>query len=69
MPLSRFSDTFNIPRTKGTFPNMFNISDDYNYVGPLAALQYYYPNGMKEPLRSQLIEWHKAHENEGFDFA
>ena len=47
IPLSRFSDTFNIPHTKGTFPHMFNVSDNYNYVGPLPALQYYYPNGMK----------------------
>ena len=69
MPLSRFSDTFNIPHTKGTFPHMFNVSDNYNYVGPLPALRYYDPNGMKEPLRTQLIEWHKAHENDVFDFA
>ena len=69
MPLSRFSDTFNIPHTKGTFPHMFNVSDNYNYVGPLPALRYYDPNGMKEPLRTQLIEWHKDHENDVFDFA
>ena len=50
MPLSRFSDTFNIPHTKGTIPHMFNVSVNYNYVGPLPALQYYDPNGMKEPL-------------------
>ena len=56
MLLSRFSDTFNIPHTKGTFPRMFNVSDNYN--GPLPALKYYDPNGMKEPLRTQLIEWH-----------
>ena len=66
MQLSRFSDTFNIPHTKGTFPHMFNVSDNYNYVGPLPALRYYDPNGMKEPLRTQLIEWHKAHENDVF---
>ena len=24
---------------------------------------------MKDPLRTQLIEWHKAHENDVFDFA
>ena len=24
---------------------------------------------MKEPLRTQLIEWHKAHKNDVFDFA
>ena len=45
MPLSRFSDTFNIPHTKGTFPHMFNVSDNYNYVGPLPAPRYYDPNG------------------------
>ena len=32
MPLSRFSDTFNIRHTKGTFPHMFNVSDNFNYV-------------------------------------
>ena len=69
LPLSRFSDTFNIPHTKGKFPHMFNISDNYNYIGPLPALRYYDPNGIKEPLRTQLIEWHKAHENDVFDFA
>ena len=59
MPLSRFSDTFNIPHTNGSFPHMLDVSDNYNYVGPLPALRYYDPNGMKEPLRTQLIEWHK----------
>ena len=63
MQLSRFSDTFNIPHIKETFSYM------YNYVGPLTALQYYDPNGMKELLRTQLIEWHKAYENDVFDFA
>ena len=56
MPFSRFSDTFNIPHTKGTFPHMFNVSENYNYVGPLPALRYYHPNRMKEPLRTLLIE-------------
>ena len=69
LPFSRFSDTFNIPHTKGTFPYMFNVSDNYNNVGPLPALRYYNSNGMKEPLCTQIIEWHKAHENDVFDFA
>ena len=67
MPLSRFSDTFNILHTKGTFPSMFNVSDNYN--GPLPGLKYYDPNGIYGPLRTQLIEWHKAHKNYVFDFA
>ena len=68
MPLNRFSDIFNIPNTEWAFPHMFNVSHNYNYVGPLPALRYYDPDGMKEPLRTQLIEWHKVHENM-FDFA
>ena len=69
MPLSRLSDTFSIPHTNGTFPHMFNVFDNYNYVGPLPALRYYDPNGMKNPLHTQLIEWHQTHENDVFDFA
>ena len=62
-------DTFNIPHTKGAFPHMFNVSDNYNYVGKLSSLRYYDPDGLKEPLRTQLIEYHKAHKNDVFDFA
>ena len=69
MTLSRFSDTFNIPHTKGAFPHMFNVSNNHNYVGPLPALRYYDPNVMKQPLRTQLVELHKAHANGVFDFA
>ena len=58
-----------IPHTKETFPHMFNVSDNYKYVGPLPVLRYYDPNGMKEALRTQLIEWHKVYENDVFDFA
>ena len=48
---------------------MFNVSDNYNYVGPFPALRYYDPHGIKEQLRTQLIEWHKARENDAFEFA
>ena len=48
---------------------MFNVSDNYNYVGPLPALRYYDSNGMKELLRTQMIEWHESHEYDVFEFA
>ena len=48
---------------------MCYVSDIYNYVRPMPALLYYDPNGMKELLRTQLIDWHKAHENDMSDFA
>ena len=56
MWLSRFGDTFNIPHIKGAFPHMFNVSYNYNYVGQLPVLRHYNPGGMREPLRTQLIE-------------
>ena len=48
---------------------MFNVSDNYKYVGPLPALRYYDLDGIKEQLHIQLIEWHKVHENDVFNFA
>ena len=55
IPLSKFSDTFNLPDVvKGTFPHCFNTPNNYGYVGLLPALHYYEPDGLKEPARSKL---------------
>ena len=69
LPLSRFSETFQIPHTKGTFPHLFNTSNNYDYVGALPALQYYDPDGLKESSRKELIKWHSDHVNDEFNFA
>ena len=70
MPLSRFSATFNLPNVvKGTFPHLFNVVDNYKYIGRLPALHYYDPDGMKEPGRSKLIEWHREHADNEFEFS
>ena len=69
MPLSKFSDTFNLPNiTKGTFPHLFNVPDNYNYNGPLPDLVYYGVDNMKEPSRSALIKWHTEHNHDNFNF-
>ena len=69
MPLSKFSDTFNLPDVmKGTFPHCFNTPNNYGYVGLLPALHYYEPDGLKEPARSKLIKWHGEHSNDEFIF-
>ena len=69
MPLSKFSDTFNLPDVvKGTFPHCFNIPNNYGYVGLLPALHYYEPDSLKEPARSKLIKWHGEHSNDEFIF-
>ena len=42
MPLSNFSDTFNLPDVvKGTFHHSFNTPNNYGYVGLLPALHNY----------------------------
>ena len=70
MPLSRFSDTFNLPNVvKGTFPHLFNTRHNYKYVGPLPDLHYYGPDGLKEPARTNLIDWHNDHANDEFNFS
>ena len=70
MPLCRSSATFNLPNVvKETFSHLFNVVDNYNYIGSLPALQYYDPDGMKEPGRSKLIEWHREHADNEFEFS
>ena len=56
MPLNNFSETFNIPNVKGTFPYLFNKSGNYGYVDKLPDISFYDPDGMKEPARAQFIK-------------
>ena len=61
MSLSKFSNTFNLPEiVKRTSPHCFKTPNNYEYFGRPPALHYYEPNGLQEPARSQLIQWHVA---------
>ena len=69
MSFSKFSDTFNLSdMVKGTFPHCFNTPNNYGYVGLVPVLHYYEPDGLKEPARSKLIQWHGEHSNDEFIF-
>ena len=69
MPLSQFTETFNIPDTeKGTFPHLFNLPENYNYDGVLPPLEYYDPDSLKEGPRRKLLEWHINHCDNSFNF-
>ena len=69
MPLTKFSDTFNLPDVvKGMFPHCFNTPNKYGYVGLLPAMHYYEPDALKEPAHSKLIKWHGEHSNDEFIF-
>jgi len=64
IPLAKYPATFGLSgMKKGTFPHLFNTLGNWNYNGELPALEYYNPDNMKEPGRSELIKWHKENEH------
>ena len=67
MPLSKFSDKFNLSdMVKCTFPHCFNTPNNYGYVGLLPALHYYETTILKESDCSNPIEWHGEHSSAEF---
>ncbi|KAG5872176.1 hypothetical protein JTB14_010737 [Gonioctena quinquepunctata] len=61
---------------KGYFPHLFNRTENWQYVGPLPALEYYDPEVIKytptldedKDPRKQLIAWHKELSEQGYVF-
>ena len=54
--------------SKGFFPHFFNRIENMDYVGPYPASEYYGPDTMSKTERLQFLEWHKAKENDIFNF-
>ncbi|KAG5868294.1 hypothetical protein JTB14_023321 [Gonioctena quinquepunctata] len=54
--------------TRGYFPHLFDRAENWHYVGPLPALEYYDPGAIKytptldeeRDPRKQLIDWNKG---------
>jgi len=60
MPLSAFSKTFGIAELKkGHFPHLFNTTENWDYQGPLPALEYYCPGSLKQEAEAELVEWYE----------
>ncbi|CAH1115486.1 unnamed protein product [Psylliodes chrysocephalus] len=77
MPLSKLPKAFGLKDVKkGYFPHLFNKKENWNYIGPLPALEYYDPDNLKytptldenTDSRQQLVDWHKENKNYVFDF-
>ena len=59
MPLSAFSETFNLSELKkGFFPHLFNTPSNQNYIGRIPDLEFYDPDGMMPEKKEELINWH-----------
>ena len=72
MPLASFPGTFGITELKkGYFPHAFNVPDHQSYVGRIPDVEFYDPEGMKDPKAKRTFElWHADQVNRGvvFDF-
>lgn len=55
MPLASFPKTFGLKELKkGYFPHLFNRPENYEYVGPVPAKDYYMPETMSVEGRKRL---------------
>ena len=71
MPLSTFSETFNLNELKkGFFPHLFNIPAHQNYVGRIPDLEFYDPDNMMAEKKKELMQWYgdQVRRNVVFDF-
>ena len=70
MPLASFPNTFGITELKkGYFPHAFNTPENQNYVGRIPDVEFYDPEGMKDPKAKQKFEqWHADQVARGVDF-
>jgi len=68
-PLAKFPTTFSLHGIKkGFFPHLFNTMTNSGYDGLLPGLEYYDPDGMKEPTRSELICWYEENKDSRYVF-
>ena len=61
MPLASFSGTFGITELKkGYFPHAFNVPENQSYVGRIPNIEFYDPEGFKDPKAKGEFEWWHA---------
>lgn len=70
MPLSALPKAFvlNGCTTKGTFPHLFNIPENQNYVGPLPDLKYYSSWYMQNAERERFLLWYNEAKQSNYIF-
>jgi G:T-mismatch repair DNA endonuclease (very short patch repair protein) len=69
MPLAELPKAFGIDELcKGFFPHLFNISKNYNYVGPLPDREFYSPMTMKPKIYDEFFRWYKNNSSSTFNF-
>jgi hypothetical protein len=70
MALAKMPKAYGIKNVdKGTFPHLFNIPENQNYVGPLPPREYYDPESMSFGNMLEFNEWYSELSNRpGYEF-
>ena len=71
MPLSALPKAYGFSGIeKGTFPHLFNIPTNQNYIGPMPHMKYFSPDTMHTKERQSFIDWYneRVQANHIFDF-
>lgn len=71
MPLAHFAAAFGLTETKGYFPHFFSSPENFDYIGPIPAPEFYGSETMSPKNREKFFKWYadEKAKNEDFDFA
>ena len=68
-PLSALPKAYGLREIeKGTFPHLFNIPENQNYIGKLPPLSSYSPDTMSIIERTKFLEWYNDQKIHGYIF-
>jgi hypothetical protein len=68
MALKKLPAAFDLQSKKGDFPHFFNLSKNFNYVGPIPDIKYYGADNMSAAGRNEFLEWYEKQGDKVFDF-
>ena len=68
MALKKLPTAFDLPSKKGEFPHFFNISENFNYVGPMPNVEYYGIDSMSPSNHEEFLKWYAQQEGNIFNF-
>ena len=71
MKLAKLPEAFCFQELKkGFFPHMFNKKENFSYIGPYPAQEFYSPDYMSSEDKSDFLSWYqeKVDSDEQFKF-
>lgn len=69
-PLKKLPEMFDLrDLEKGSFPHLFNVSENAQYDGPFPDIKYYDPDSMNEKEREKFLVWYSENCHKNFNFA